>query len=126
MITVVNKYKHKPTENDFYIGRGKLGNPYTHLDNTKARFRVSSREEAVEHYKIYINNILNGVVIENDEQNLLGNIFKQKYLEELQKIKNATEKQDIYLVCFCAPKSCHGDVIKEIIEKYIEEQKDFI
>jgi hypothetical protein len=32
MITVVNKYKHTPTENDVYIGRGSaLGNPFTSI-----------------------------------------------------------------------------------------------
>jgi tryptophan synthase alpha subunit len=56
----------------------------------------------------------------------LGLIFRQKYLDELQRIKNLAEKQDVNLVCFCAPKSCHGDIIKEIIELFIKEKKDFI
>lgn len=126
MITVVNKYKHTPTKNDIYIGRGSiLGNPYTHMKNTKARYMVESREVAVECYKRDLYNLLNDVIIEN-EQNLLNRIFKQRYLDELQRIKQLAEKGDVNLVCFCSPKACHGDVIKEIVEQYIKEEKDFI
>lgn len=28
-----------------------------------------------------------------------------------------TRNGDLFLICFCAPKSCHGDVIKEVIER---------
>ena len=28
---------------------------------------------------------------------------------------------DVNLVCFCKPKSCHGDIIKMIIENKIDE-----
>ncbi len=43
----------------------------------------------------------------------------------LLRIKKLSQKHDVYLVCFCAPKSCHGDVIKEIIEKDIDLEVDF-
>lgn len=118
MITVVNKHTHKPTLNDMYIGRGNvLGNPYTHLKSkTTASFVVSSREEAVKRYKIKLYKIL------QDNDNKDYKLFKI----ELQRIKNVAEKGDVNLVCFCAPLSCHGDVIKEIIEQYIKEGKNFI
>lgn len=82
-------------EYDVYIGRGsKWGNPYTHIKNkeTKAEFIVSSRKEAIEKYKEYI--------INNEE--LLNS------LEELK---------DKRLGCFCKPKSCHGDVLVDLIDK---------
>jgi len=83
---------------DVYIGRGSIfGNPYTHLslNNTMAKFHVSSREEAIEKYKEY----LYAKIIEDN-----------KFLTELLKLKNKT------LGCFCKPKSCHGDVIKELLD----------
>ena len=57
MIIVVNKYKHTPTENDVYIGRGSvLGNPFTSIKDktTKVEFICESREESVERFKEYI------------------------------------------------------------------------
>lgn len=126
MIIVVNKYKHKPTLNDVYIGRGSiLGNPYSHLKSSKAKIFVESRDKAIECYKNYLYKIINNEK-KSDEMLLLGLIFRDKYLSELQKIKELAEKQDVYLICFCAPQSCHGDIIKKIVESYIEEQKDFI
>jgi len=38
----------------------------------------------------------------------------KKICDELNRIYNLKE---VNLVCFCKPKSCHGDIIKEIIEK---------
>ena len=102
MITVVNKYKHTTTENDVYIGRGSvLGNPFTSIKDkvTKAEFICDSREESVESFKQY----------------LLSKIAKKdkKICDELNRIYKMKEAN---LVCFCKPKSCHGDIIKELIE----------
>ncbi len=102
MITVVNKYKHAPTENDIYIGRGSiLGNPYTSIQDrkTKADFICENREESVSKFKDY----------------LLDKIAKKDkgVCDELNRIYQMTE---VNLICFCKPESCHGDIIKEIIE----------
>ena len=102
MITVVNKYKHTPTENDVYIGRGSvLGNPFTSIKDrqTKAEFICENREESVESFRKY----------------LLSKINKKdkEVCDELNKIYKMKE---VNLVCFCKPKSCHGDIIKEVIE----------
>lgn len=105
MITVVNKYKHTPTHNDIYIGRGStLGNPFTSIRDkiTKAEFICNSREESVESFRDYLNNKIN-----EKDPSVCG---------ELNRIYNLCKKEDIYLVCFCKPKLCHGDIIKEIIE----------
>lgn len=46
---VVNLKKEKY---DVYIGRGsKWGNPFSHLENSKALYKVSSRNEAIEQYE---------------------------------------------------------------------------
>lgn len=89
---VVNKYKEKY---DVYIGRGsKWGNSYTHIKNreTKAEFIVDSREESIEKYKEYL---LNNKELMNSLYELKGKI----------------------LGCFCKPKSCHGDILAELVNK---------
>lgn len=90
---VVNRYK-EPF--DVYIGRGsKWGNPYSHLDNTKAEHRVATVEEAIEGYWMQ----------------LLHQIATlQITTQDLLELEGKT------LGCFCKPKPCHGDVIVEMIE----------
>ena len=114
MIQVVNKYKHKSTPNDVYIGRGSpLGNPYTHLEGaTEAEYKVATREEAIEKYepwleKAVMNTPLVAVCIDKITQSVL-------------------EGNDINLVCFCKPQDCHGDVIKKYIERRVWDEKSFI
>jgi hypothetical protein len=85
---------------DIYVGRpSKWGNPFTHLnDATQAKFKVGSRKEAIDAYREWIT--------KGDGQYLLDD------LDELEgKI----------LGCWCAPKSCHADVLVELIEnrKYV-------
>lgn len=102
MITVVNKYKHTPTPNDVYIGRGSpYGNPYSHMSNTTALYRVANRDEAVDKYREYI--------LEEREWN-------QELANNLNELAYKADGKDINLVCFCAPKRCHGDVLKELLE----------
>ena len=102
-IKVVNKHSHTPTANDFYIGRGSpVGNQYSHLDNTKALYKVNSREEAVEKYEIQLNRDI------SSKRADVVDFLNQIYL----KVKAGEE---VNLICYCAPKKCHGDVIRKII-----------
>lgn len=58
MITVVNKYKHKSTDTDIYIGRGSaLGNPFTSIKDkvTKAEHICESREDSITQYETWLN-----------------------------------------------------------------------
>jgi hypothetical protein len=92
--TVVNKHHKVPY--DIYIGRGSIwGNPFTDQPEgtTKAKYVVETREEAIEKYRIYI------------EENIV-------MIKRLKKLKGKT------LACYCKPKQCHGDVLVELIEKY--------
>lgn len=86
---------------DIYIGRpGPFGNPYTHKSGTQAKYKVDTREEAVEKYREY----------------LLGN---KDLLEKIKELKGKI------LGCWCAKKGgittsdkpfiCHGQVIAEIL-----------
>lgn len=90
---VVNRYK-EPF--DVYIGRGsKWGNPYSHLDNTKAEHRVATVEEAIDGYRMQLMHQI--ATLQITTQDLL-------------------ELEGKTLGCFCKPKPCHGDVIVELIE----------
>ncbi len=107
MINVVNKYKHEPSNNDVYIGRGSpLGNPFTgskKVENTKAAFQCSSREEAIEKYEHYLRLAIYG----NDSY----------ICNQMNRIWKMAKTGDVNLVCFCKPKACHGDIIKKLIEE---------
>ena len=89
--TVVNK-KINPIY-DVYIGRGsKWGNPFSHSYGTMARFKVDTRQEAIEAYREWI-------------------LTQPKLLDSLHELKGKV------LGCFCKPLACHGDVLVEFIEK---------
>lgn len=107
MIRVVNKATHSPNSNeDIYIGRGSvLGNPYTgskELSNTKALFQCETREEAIGKYRDYI-----------EEKLLSGD---KRICDMFNKIFLKAKVGNVNLVCYCKPKECHGDIIKQIIE----------
>lgn len=102
---ILNKKTDSIPFGSVYIGRGSpLGNPFTHLsskfDNIQ---KVETREEAIYQFKKWLNQKVS-------ERN-------PEVCDELNKliIKNL-KKEDLSLVCFCKPKPCHGDVIKEFVE----------
>lgn len=104
MIEVVNKYKHSPTEHDFYIGRGScLGNPYSSKESSKEYVeRVETRSEAISKFERWIKNQLKSK--------------NKKISKELIDILNHERKHGkVYLVCYCKPKDCHGDVVKDVL-----------
>ena len=94
--TVVNKHYQ---EYDVYIGRGsKWGNPFTHIKDrsTKAEFIVETREDSISNYETWLRGkIWNGSITR----------------DSLLSLDNKR------LGCFCAPKSCHGDIISKLVEE---------
>jgi len=95
MIYVVNKHSGISGE---YIGRGSpLGNPFPIGKDT--------REEVIIKYREYIYSAIVG--------------SSPAILTELTRLANIAKMGDLYLVCFCAPKACHGDIVKEIIEEIL-------
>lgn len=75
---------------DINIGRpGKWGNPFSHEEGTLARFKVNSRDEAVDCFRAY----------------LLG---RPDLLADLHELDGKV------LGCWCVPKRCHGHVLIEI------------
>jgi hypothetical protein len=90
---LVNIKSHR--EYDVYIGRPSIfGNPYTHIKNkeTRAEYVVATRKEAIEKYREY----------------LLNN---PELLDKIEQLRGKT------LACWCSPKSCHGDIIIEVLNK---------
>lgn len=95
---LVVHYKKSPY--DVYIGRPTLwGNPFSHLKESAAVVHVKTRDEAVAAYRHW----------------LAGTAYQDIEPERRTKILNhiATLKGK-RLACWCAPQSCHGDVLAEL------------
>jgi hypothetical protein len=95
---VVNRRDKVPY--DVYIGRpSKYGNPFSHLPNATADYRVASRDEAVDGYRSYI---------------LTKLAYEPDFLEPLR---------GKVLACWCRPRSgfegrvmCHGQIIAGLLD----------
>ena len=83
---------------DVYIGRpGKWGNPFSWKEGTLAKFKCDTREESIEKFREWI-----------QQDRIL--------MEDLHELDGKV------LGCWCRPKSCHGDVLKELREQQIRNQ----
>ena len=103
MIRIVNKHTYKGKDG-WEIGRpSPLGNPYSHLVGTLAEFKVATRDEAIDNYRIWLENRL-------DSDNPTSRAFVA-LLDEYDRSGELT------LVCHCFPLRCHGEIIKEFIEE---------
>lgn len=105
MCTVVNKKHMSVNMNDpdiVYIGRGSVwGNPFSHKTGTKALYRVKSRDEAVDNYRVHLWGMIQSGEITIDA------------------LKGLDGKR---LACYCVPLKCHGDIIKQAVQ-WAKEQK---
>ena len=86
---VYNKRHYDVPPDAVYIGRPtKWGNPFSHLPGKSlAQHKTETREEAVQKFETYL--------------------LEHPALLEAAK----TELRGKSLVCWCAPKSCHGDIL---------------
>jgi len=76
---------------DIYIGRPtKWGNPFTHDGEAQARYKVDTREEAIEMYKWWV-------------------VRQPHLMSTLHELKGKT------LGCWCKPKACHGEILIELV-----------
>ena len=102
-IHVVNKRGYDGQGIPIYIGRPSIfGNPFSHLKGkTLARYKTDTREESIAAYREHF-----------DDQIKNNKVFKL----ELDKIKNLSRDNDVYLICWCKPLSCHGDLIKVYLD----------
>ena len=75
---------------DVYIGRpSKWGNPFSHKEGTKAKYKTKTREEAIQKYVEWL-------------------IKQEDLLLDIHELKGKI------LGCWCAPKACHGDILAEL------------
>ena len=103
---------HTDNPNNYPIYRSTiLGNPFTHdgKKSSLARFSFRTRDEAVDAYRPYFKGMY-----KNDAQ------FKALVDEIYEKYK---EGEDIYLQCFCAPLRCHGEIIRDELQKRLIKEK---
>lgn len=101
MTKVYNIYHRDAPTDAIYVGRPTIvGNPYSHVVSTRKRpslanIIVESREEAVKSYRKYFYESL-------------------KVNKEFRDFVMSLQGHD--LVCWCAPKPCHADVIAEYLD----------
>lgn len=127
MIYVYNKKidDFSNEKNHFNIGRPYvLQNPYTSmpLEKTNAIYKVDTKEEAIKAYDHYFDLMYH------------SNLKFKKVVDLIyEKYKSG---EDVYLACWCKPYrvgteeyrkdtkiSCHGDIIKEKLEKRLLKEK---
>ena len=84
---------------DIYIGRpSKYGNPFTHKPKTKAKFKVKTREEAIEAYEASLRD------------------YFEKYPDAVYDLLKPLKGK--VLGCWCKPLPCHGDVLLKLIKEW--------
>ncbi|TXT66100.1 MAG: hypothetical protein BAJALOKI3v1_50100 [Promethearchaeota archaeon] len=124
MIQVVNKKtfdidKRRSNSLCVYIGRPSiLGNPYSHLPSklVEPHNQTKTREESIKRFKLYF---INALSCDNptSKELKIRSLFSEIIFNELN-------NNDTYLICYCSPKACHGDVIKTIAESRIKDIGD--
>jgi hypothetical protein len=72
---------------------------------------VPTREEAINRYRTWLQDKLRA--------------RDPKVCATLDYIEIKARQGDVSLICWCAPKACHGDVIKEIIDRRINQMTDY-
>lgn len=93
MPKVYNKHHNDAPDDAVYIGRpGPWGNPFSHL-RSDISIWVATREDALIKFRDFVER----------------NPWFQK------KIRDELKGKD--LVCYCAPKACHGDILIEFANK---------
>jgi Domain of unknown function (DUF4326)/YspA, cpYpsA-related SLOG family len=91
-IRIVNK--HQGASAGVYVGRPTLlGNPY--------RVQHDAREQAVQRYRAWLR-----------RQWQVGGEVKEALLELARAY---TERDELTLICWCAPRRCHAEVIREAV-----------
>ena len=112
MIYIYNRRIETHNKNDFYIGRGSvLGNPYSHIKDrkTKAIYEAKDRDDAIDKYSHYFDLMYGS-----------NKAFTQA-IDEIYEVYKSGD--DVFLGCFCKPLRCHGDVIKEKLEKRLLRER---
>ncbi len=84
---------HISQPHDVYCGRPSIyGNPWSHKDETLAKFKVDTKKEAIENFKNHL---------EMDEE----------FQKEVEKLKGKT------LACWCKDNNCHVQVMVDWLNR---------
>lgn len=107
-IIILNQ--HHGTREGEYIGRpSPLGNPFGWTDAVDEDHRVSNREEAITAYESWIRSHLR--------------TGTPRIVSELDRLASILlDTGSLSLRCYCAPKPCHGDVIKKVILEALQDK----
>ena len=106
MIKIVNRSDYVGLA--VYVGRpSPLANPYSHVPSRYAKWRVATRDEAVDKYREWL---LEMLTMENDTS--------RAFRELVQVYRDFGA---LVLSCWCAPKKCHAEVIAELIRQEVGE-----
>jgi hypothetical protein len=100
MITVANI---RTTKEGLYIGRTMPRLPGSVLGNPFRLEREADREQVCGRYEMWL------------EAKLTWDSPQRAEIYRLRDIHQRGET--IVLLCWCAPKLCHGDIIKRIVER---------
>lgn len=115
MISVVNSIYYKPDGSSvFYVGRSSsynrlrfqavdlsiLGNPFFIDENIG-----HNREWGIAQYRLYLPGRIN---------------YDEEIRRALRQIIDKARNGDVSLACWCKPRPCHADFIKELCERKIE------
>ena len=99
MISIENKKTYKG--DGFYIGRpSPLGNPF-------AVDAKTSRTKAISLYREWFLKQLETVNPTSKAFKILVNHYR--------------DNKELVLICWCAPLECHGEVIRDLVEKVMNE-----
>ena len=115
MIRIVN-LRHKPVmrKNEVLIKIDRssvLGNPFF-MKSEDQRDIVCNQYE--QYFGAIVQNWIGGCIIEKKNE---------EFVNELWRIGQLSKTQDIALACWCAPKRCHGETIKDFIDMQLKGDK---
>ena len=107
-ITVLNRYGKGSLAGAVYIGRANpskqlqgspLGNPFRLIEAGG----TYTRDQSVDAYAVWL------------RQQLAAR--NPAVCAEMNRLYKLAKDGDLALWCYCAPKRCHGDVVKQILEE---------
>ena len=99
------------------MGHISVGNIRTHKDDGSIAIRIDRRHSV-------LGNIF--YMSKESERDLVCDQYERYFnerikhdcsmIKEVCRIKELSKNNDITLLCWCAPKRCHGDTIKRYVE----------
>lgn len=118
-VNVVNIRKHRGPS--VYIGRGgrgKEGSPLANprrLGDRRPAGGVWSREETIELFEKELREALSDAPTALWNGKPVNACQRAAIRREINEIAAAARSGPVDLACFCAPLSCHGDVIRKVV-----------